>query len=173
MTPKISLSCQNHKTYRLCVMDTECALNFSLDIVLVLHLFAFIPVASIHQFLIYGLHYFILFHYFLWEYHSWFMPFWFMPTFSGTQLEHKTRTWFTCFICNTFGCNNVDHMADLHCNNFHYRMFSSFSQMFILIISVQLVLKGHFQLTVNAIFKGGASSELPMHKNVKMNHQVV
>lgn len=79
-----------------------------------------------------------------------------MPTFSGTQLEHKTRTWCTCFICNTFGCNNADNMADLHCNNFHYNMFSSFSQMFILIISVQLVLKGHFQLTVNAIFKGGA-----------------
>jgi hypothetical protein len=36
-------------------MDTECALNFSLHIVLVLHLFAFIPVASIHQFLIYAL----------------------------------------------------------------------------------------------------------------------
>lgn len=98
----------------------------------------------------------ILFHFFLWEYHFLFMPFWFTPSFSGTQLQHKTRTWCTCFIWNTFGCNNVDHMAYLHCNNILYSMFSSFSQAFILIVSVHVVLKGHFQPTIYAICKVGA-----------------
>jgi hypothetical protein len=102
------------------------------------------------------LHSIILFYYFLWKYQFWFMPFWFMPTFSGTQLWHKTKTWCTCFIWNTSGSNNVDHMAYLHCNNFLYSMFSSFPQALFLIISVQVVLKGCFQPTLYAICKVGA-----------------
>jgi len=38
-----------------------------------------------------------LFHYFVWEYNSLFTSF-FTPAFSGTQLEHKTRTWCTADI---------------------------------------------------------------------------
>ena len=52
MTAKISLSCQNHKTYRICVMDTKYPLNFSLHVVLVVHRFGFMPIAIIHHFLI-------------------------------------------------------------------------------------------------------------------------
>jgi len=51
MTTKISLLCQNHKTYRICIMDTKCALNFSLHVVPVVHLFVIMPVASIQHFL--------------------------------------------------------------------------------------------------------------------------
>jgi hypothetical protein len=53
MTTKISLLCQNHKTYRISIMDTKCALNFSLHVVSVVHLFGIMPVASIHNFLVY------------------------------------------------------------------------------------------------------------------------
>jgi len=102
------------------------------------------------------LHSIIPFHYFLQEYYFLFMTFWFMPTLSGTQLGHKTRTSCTCVIWNTFGHNNLDYMAYSQCNNFLYNMFSSFPQVFILIINVQVVLKGYFQPTLYAVCKVGA-----------------